>query len=161
MSISTGSITYTSDRMTLSAATTAAAAGARVTLKPFTASTLIDLGGADGAGTLGLTGVELNTITAPTLKIGDAANLGGFSLSGSVTLSNLKVPTLSLETGGGLTQGSSAITVDNLALRAVGPAVFSNRMRNEPRLSPAQAIFKLSAQVAMPSASQAPRALPG
>ena len=58
-----------------------------VTIKPKTiASVLIDLGGSDSAGVLGLTGTELNTIASDVLKIGDSAAAGNISVSAPVSL---------------------------------------------------------------------------
>ena len=54
------------------------------TLRPFTNGTLINLGGADAAGTLGLTDAELDTISAAKLKIGDA-NSGTITVSADIT----------------------------------------------------------------------------
>ena len=69
-----------------------------VTLQPRTPGTLIDLGGADSAGTLGLTDAELDRITASTLSIGDT-NSGTLTVSAAITHSN----NLSLTTGEGVT----------------------------------------------------------
>src|SRR5262249_58731381 len=44
-----------------------------VTLHPRTAGNAVNLGGADAAGTLGLTDAELDRVTAGTITIGDAA----------------------------------------------------------------------------------------
>ncbi|HET6572574.1 MAG TPA: hypothetical protein VFG68_03150, partial [Fimbriiglobus sp.] len=49
------------------------AGGGTVTLTPFTAGNTIDLGGADAAGTLGLTDAELDRVTAGLLRVGDVA----------------------------------------------------------------------------------------
>ncbi len=54
--------------MSLTGATNAGAAIA--TLQPNTAGQLVNLGGADAAGTLGLTDAELDTVTAGTLRVG-------------------------------------------------------------------------------------------
>jgi mucin-19 len=64
-----------------------------VTLRPKTNSTLIDLGGADSAGTLGLTDAELDRITAGTLAIGDS-NSGAIAVS--AVISPLSYKTLAL-----------------------------------------------------------------
>src|SRR5262249_20743497 len=57
----------------------AANAASTVTLRPKTNGTAIDLGGADGPGTLGLTDTELDRVSAGTLAIGD-------TLSGPTTV---------------------------------------------------------------------------
>ena len=77
-----GTITLTSDSMNFSATSTLVSA-ASVTLKQQTNNQAINLGGADSAGTLGLTDTELDRITAPTLVIGNA-NSGAMSFSATI-----------------------------------------------------------------------------
>ena len=74
----TGGVTYTADNMSLTGATNAGAAIA--TLQPNTAGQLVNLGGADAAGTLGLTDAELDTVTAGTFRVG-RANSGNMTIS--------------------------------------------------------------------------------
>ena len=77
----TGGVTYTADNMSLTGATNAGAAIA--TLQPNTAGQLVNLGGADAAGTLGLTDAELDTVTAGTLRVGSATS-GNMTISAAV-----------------------------------------------------------------------------
>lgn len=100
------------DNMTLSGTLD----GTTVTLHARSAGQLVDLGGADAGGTLGLTNTELNNVTASTLVIGDA-------LGGDITISSSIAPagvgTLSLVTGGALVDANAVgndITVGNLAI---------------------------------------------
>ena len=91
----TGGVTYTADNMTLTGATTAT--GAIATLQPNTAGQLVNLGGADAAGTFGLTDAELDTVTAGTLRVG-RANSGNMTISAAHTPAG--TTTLSLISGG-------------------------------------------------------------
>ncbi len=80
----TSSITLVADSMTLTSNLSVNAGSNAVVLRPHTAGTRIDLGGADVLSgtplTLGLTDAELDRIIAGTLTIGDAA-------SGPITIS--------------------------------------------------------------------------
>jgi hypothetical protein len=108
-------ITFTFDNMTLSAGVSAT--GHRVTLQPFSGGQLIDVGGPDAVGTLGLDSTDLGNVTADTLQVGDSSS-GDLTVSAAITLTT--VTTLDLETGGGIVQGASgSLTVPDLALRAV------------------------------------------
>jgi hypothetical protein len=109
-----GNITFIFDNMTLSAAVTAS--GHRVTLEPFSSGQLINVGGANASGTLGLNATSLGNVTASTLQIGDSSS-GNLTVSAALTFSN--VTTLDLETGGGIVEGGGgSLTVADLALRA-------------------------------------------
>ncbi len=83
-------ITLTADSMNLASTPSVNAGSNAVILRPRTAGTLIDLGGADvltgSPLTLGLTGAELNSVTAGTLTLGDAAS-GTITLTGAIVLS--------------------------------------------------------------------------
>ncbi len=83
-----GSITVRGDSMDLAGGTINAGSNT-VTLTPKTSGTAINLGGADAAGTLGLTDAELDVITAGTLVIGrnDIA-------TGTVTVTSAVAPAL-------------------------------------------------------------------
>ncbi|MCL4205954.1 MAG: hypothetical protein KJ000_26010 [Pirellulaceae bacterium] len=115
-SVGSANITVTADSMNI--LDTAAINGLTntVTLRPLTAGTQIDLGGADSASVLGLTSTELNRITAGTLVIGrnDIA-------TGTITVNAAIAPTgtstLSLITAANIT-GAGTISETNLALRA-------------------------------------------
>jgi hypothetical protein len=111
-----GNIQFVFDNMTLGAAVSAT--GHRVSLEPFSNGQLIDLGGADAVGTLGLDTTDLGNVTAATLQVGNSTS-GNLNVSAAVNLAT-QVGTLDLETGGGITQGAGAtLTIPNLALRAV------------------------------------------
>jgi filamentous hemagglutinin family protein len=93
-------------------------AGTTVTLHSLTAGQLVDLGGADAAGTLGLTNTELNNITATTLVIGDA-------LGGDITITSSIAPagvgTVSRVTGGAVVDANAVgndLSVTSLAIFA-------------------------------------------
>ena len=112
----TGGVTYTADNMTLTGATTAT--GAIATLQPNTGGQLVNLGGADAGGTLGLTDAELDTVAAGTLRVG-RANSGNMIISASLTPAG--ATTLSLISGSNVTENAGAtITETNLAINAVG-----------------------------------------
>ncbi|MBI5368669.1 MAG: filamentous hemagglutinin N-terminal domain-containing protein, partial [Planctomycetes bacterium] len=68
----TGGVTYTANNMNLAGTTDAGAGIAR--LQPYFVGQLINLGGADAAGTLGLTDAELDTITAGQVFIGSGTS---------------------------------------------------------------------------------------
>lgn len=88
-----------------------------VTLKPFTAGALIDLGGADVAGTLGLTATELNFVTAGVVHIGSSTS-GNLSFTQQVAPSG--TAQLELETGGAMIDANAGndIAVARLGLFA-------------------------------------------
>ncbi|MGJ8573107.1 MAG: filamentous hemagglutinin N-terminal domain-containing protein, partial [Hoeflea sp.] len=111
-----GDIGFTADDMTIAAAVNAGIG--IVTLAPNTAGQLIDLGGADAPGTLGLTDAELDFITADTLRIGSAT---AGSITFTDTISPAGISTLSLITGGAIVDGHVGVDVQvaNLALQSV------------------------------------------
>src|SRR5262249_19409969 len=97
-----------------------------LTIKPKTAGTAINLGGADAAGTLGLTEDELDRVSAGTLVIGKA-NSGNISVSSAIAMTTAStpggftVPTLSLVSGGTITEsGAGAIKAATLTTSSVG-----------------------------------------
>jgi filamentous hemagglutinin family protein len=59
--------------------------GSRVTLRPYTPFQLIDLGGADAPGTLGLSVAEINRVTTPLLEVGDL-------ITGNITITTSIAP---------------------------------------------------------------------
>ncbi len=81
-----GNLSIQSDSVLLSAGSINAGSRA-LTLIPQTSGTLIDIGGADGTGALGLTNAELGLITAGTLNIGDA-NSGAITVSSAISLAS-------------------------------------------------------------------------
>jgi hypothetical protein len=94
-----------------------AAGTARVTLQPFEAGTLINIGGADAAGTLGITLGELNGATANVIQVGNAT---AGNLINSVVVTPTGTAQLELVTGGGILDGVAGLdyVVDSLALTA-------------------------------------------
>jgi hypothetical protein len=118
-----GNITISADDMVINDPIDASNAGAAtpgiVTLQPVSAGRVINLG-TNGAGQLGLTDAELGQVTASILRIGNAANTGGIQVTAPIT-THPGYSTLSLITGGGITQsGGAGIAVTNLAIRTVG-----------------------------------------
>jgi len=105
--ITAGNVTLVADALTIAAAINTGSSGT-VAIKPVTANQSIDLGGADAAGTLGLTGAELNRITAGTLNIGDVST-GNVTASADIALSagtNVHLVGSAVKsTGGELTAG--------------------------------------------------------
>ncbi|TWB59379.1 filamentous hemagglutinin family protein [Nitrospirillum viridazoti] len=117
----TGAITLTSDDFALSsgAAPTITTTGT-VTLRQQSADRALAVGGSvTGADVLSAAGI--NGVTAGTLVIGrtDISETAGYTIAGAIAPTN--VTTLSLATGGAITQSSgAAITATNLAVRAAG-----------------------------------------
>ncbi len=92
-------------------------AGANVVeIRPRSAGNMINLGGADAAGTLGLTDAELDRITANVLRIG-SASAGMIDVSADISPDG--TDTLHLITGGAI-QSSAGMVVPGLALEAGG-----------------------------------------
>ncbi len=69
---------------------------ANVTLKPFTVTTNIDIGGADAAGTLGLTSTEMQNVTAGTLTVGSVSGTGTTAVTTALASSDINAATLQL-----------------------------------------------------------------
>ncbi|WP_417680297.1 filamentous hemagglutinin N-terminal domain-containing protein [Roseibium sp.] len=84
-----------------------------------TATVAIDLGGADGVNTLGLTDTELDTVTTPgVLQIGHSGS-GDITITDAITLDPSKVGALELRTGGSIIDANAAdpdITVGDLTI---------------------------------------------
>ncbi len=123
-----GNVVLQFDNMALNASVDpAAVASHRVTLEPFSNGQLINLGGADATGTLGLTNTELNEVTAGVLQVGNSTS-GAVTVSGAITPAN--VPTLDLETGNAVTETTNptpgTLTVPDLVIRAFGPVMLTN-----------------------------------
>jgi hypothetical protein len=101
-----GNISLTGDSMHLQGGNVDAGKGA-VTLLPKTAGTLINLGGDNTPGTLGLTNAELNLIIAATLNIGEATS-GTITVSAPIALPG---PTnVNLTSGGDIIFNPGSIT---------------------------------------------------
>jgi hypothetical protein len=161
-STGTASITLIADSMHIDGTSAGIQAGTQlVTLQTKTAGTAISLGGADGAGRLGLNDVELDRIKAGTLRIGrnDASASGTITLSSLVDLTTgaNTVATLHLLTGANVVDGTPSeqtdLKVQNLAIDAatgigsvndlnvaVGHLGFRNTTSGNVRISDAGAL---------------------
>ena len=78
--VSNAALTLIGDSMDIAGSASISTGAGIATLRQKTNVTRINLGGADAAGTLGLTDAELDTISAGTLKIGDA-NSGAITVA--------------------------------------------------------------------------------
>jgi len=115
-------ITITADSVNIITGGTINSGSSTTTIRPRTAGTRIDLGGADVLSgsplTLGLTSTELNQITAGTLVIGDA-NAGELSLTAPIT--RAAATDVELRSGGGIVfNGGSFNTGGGTLLLAPG-----------------------------------------
>ena len=79
-----GGVTLAADNMTIGLTASINAGAATATLQQFENGTLINVGGANGVSTLGLSTAELNTVTAGTLQIGNA-NSGALTVTAHIT----------------------------------------------------------------------------
>ena len=112
----TGGVTLVGDNININAAVNA---GANVAfIRQFANGTLINLGGADGTNTLGLTAAEINNVTAGVIVVGNAT-------AGNIGVSTQIMPTgtsqLELVTGGSIIDNNITnpdITVTRLGLTA-------------------------------------------
>src|SRR5947208_10546439 len=81
-----GGVTLTGDNMNLTNGSAAVNAGTAVAiLRPSDPATLIDVGGADAAGTLGLTDAELDKVTAGVLRVGDVTDTAGLNVTAAIS----------------------------------------------------------------------------
>ena len=110
-----GNVTLTADNMYLSGVINAGAgSGKVVTLQPNANTTVqVGYGALDGPGQLGLTDLELQTVTADTLRVGKSTS-GIMTVTGGATLTS--APKLKLISGAGISGSGNTITVSNLAL---------------------------------------------
>jgi len=119
----TGGVTLTADNIIIAATINAGTSTA--VLRQFENATLIDLGGADAANTLGLTDAELDLVTAGVIRIGNA-NAGDITITAAINTANTNQ--LELVTGGGIVDGlvGGNITEALLGLTAVtGIGIFN------------------------------------
>ena len=118
-----GTITITADNMAITATPINAGAGI-VTLQQVSAGQVVDLGGADGAGTLGLIDAELDNVTTTSvLRIGrnNAGFTGAISITNPITQAGSGYTRLSLRTNSTVTEtGAGSLTVNELAVQANG-----------------------------------------
>ena len=115
-----GRITLISDSIYLenNVGVVASGVGGSVTIKPRSNGTLIDLGGADIAGTLGLSDEELDFITASALVIG-STNAG--SITVSAPISPASAAALTLVSGGAIGDSyNGAVDVTVASLTTIG-----------------------------------------
>ncbi len=117
--VGAGGIILTADNLSLGAGSVVNSGAGTTTLRPFEAGTLIDLGGADAANTLGITQTEINTVVAGVLVVG-RASAGDLTVSTAITRSS-GGQQLELVTGGAIIDGNAAgddLTALRLALTA-------------------------------------------
>ena len=121
-----GGIVYQADNMTLTGTTNAT--GTTVILRPDSTGQLINLGGADASGALGLTNTELNTITAGTLNIGQSGS-GAISVTAAISS---PAATLNLVNGsGGISENSSGgLIATNLSIGTSGTVSLTTQNNN-------------------------------
>jgi hypothetical protein len=113
-----GGIIVTADNISIGAGATINSDTGRTTLRPFEAATLIDLGGADAANTLGITSAEIDTITAGSIVVG-RSSAGNISVTAAIAPANTNQ--LELVTGASILDANTVmndITVARLALTA-------------------------------------------
>ncbi|MEQ1862432.1 MAG: hypothetical protein ABMA13_21145 [Chthoniobacteraceae bacterium] len=110
-------ITLKADRLSIGA--TLNAGTKDVLLAPFEAGSAVNLGGADAAGTLGLTDAELDRITADRFTIGNSTAV--------VTISAAITPGAASELGliGAAFSGGGSLTVAKLLLFVNGPTALN------------------------------------
>ncbi len=113
-------ITLAADLMSIAGSGAIVGSGT-VWLKPYSAGRSIDLGAKAGlASTFELSTNELDNVNAAALRIGSMA-AGNLSISAAIAPSNAS--TLSLQTGGSVTQsGAGTVSATNLAIKALGNA---------------------------------------
>ncbi|MEQ1828041.1 MAG: FG-GAP-like repeat-containing protein, partial [Pirellula sp.] len=128
--IGTPTVTLVADSMRLNSTTSIDAAANSVVLRPKTNGTLISLGGGDIIpGTLGLTDAELDTVIAGKIRIGDA-NSGNLTVTTGISPAGTN--TISLSSGGAITETSGSLIVSNLAVQgaSVNLASTTNEVSN-------------------------------
>ena len=112
-----GNTAFTFDNMTFAASIVTG----ELTLNEFSSGQLIDLGGANAPGTLGLSATSLGNITAVTVQIGDGAT-GNVSVSAAVSLNandfSSQSPSLIIDSGAAIVDSGGSIAVPSLALEA-------------------------------------------
>lgn len=118
-----GDITLTADNQNIQQPVNAG--NGVVTLQPFNDPQIIDLGGADAAGTLGLTDTELGQVTGSILRIGNTNNFGGITISSAITR-HAGFTVLALRHGFSISQ-AAPLSVANLeAFTTTGDVTLTN-----------------------------------
>lgn len=92
---SSGNIDIIGDSFSIDSSSSITASTTSIILRPKTAGLLINIGGSDSAGTLGLADAELDRLTANLVQIGDATT-GNISVTATITSPN----SVSLTTNG-------------------------------------------------------------
>jgi hypothetical protein len=87
-----------------------------VLLEPFTKSRSIDLG-ANASGQLGLTGADLNEITAGVLRIGSHSDTGNITVTAAISDAAAGWSVLSLISGGSISENGGALVASELAVQ--------------------------------------------
>jgi hypothetical protein len=110
------------DNMSLTNGSAAVNAGTNIaTLRPFENGTIINLGAADAANTLGLTDAELDKVTAGVLRVGNVNNTGVLSVTQPITQAGGGYTTLTLLNGGNILEtGSGVLAQTNLGVQGGG-----------------------------------------
>src|SRR5262249_38131904 len=114
---STANITLSADRMSLGAAVIAHTG--IITLKPTTPGRPIDLGTNADTTHLGLLQTDLNNVTAAVLRSGDS-NAGALTVTAAITDVGTGLSTLSLLSGGLISENGGNLQVARLAVQAGG-----------------------------------------
>ena len=131
-----GGVTLAADNMTIDPTASINAGAATATLQQFENGTLIHVGGANAASTLGLSAAELNTVTAGTLQIGNA-NSGALTITAPITAPGA-ISTLALQSGATITQNAGdTITV-------ASPGILSLQSGTGTTLNEANQVANLS-----------------
>ena len=111
----TGDVIIVADNMSLNQAISSGAGTVR--LEAVSTAQVIDLGGADAAGRLGLDAAELLLISSTTTIVGDATNTGGVQITTNVNVSNSN--SFELVTAGAITDaGGFVLTGFSLGMTA-------------------------------------------
>ncbi|MBI1313761.1 hypothetical protein GC176_20915, partial [bacterium] len=121
-----GTITLNTNDLSIDATATIDSGTARTIIRPTTGGGAIDVNlGTDTGGSLSLTDVELDRITAGVLEIGSAAT-GAITVTSTATLNAAQVDTVRLITGSSISQSGGPFSVQDLAVSATGPVTLSN-----------------------------------
>ncbi len=122
-----GAINLLADNMSIAASINAGAAGI-VTLAPLTSAgdtnDALNLGGADAADVLGLTDIELDFVTALTLRTGSTAATGAITVSADISPGS--ITNLHLLNGANTITDAATITVSSLAITSGGAVTLNN-----------------------------------
>jgi hypothetical protein len=97
--------------------TTGSASSSVVLLEPFTKNRSIDIGG-NASGQFGLTGAELNEITAGVLRIGNTLDTGNLAITSTISDLTAGWGVLDLINGGSISENGGSLIVSDLAAQA-------------------------------------------